>query len=95
MLREKHGREFPNFLGAMRKAMRGEPLPIVQVDRLRDATMVVCGDIVNPAHHVGLYCREADRVIHADTDFGKVRAQSLWRLKLEWRSVLYYDVMRT
>lgn len=93
MLRDEYGKHFPNFLGAMRAAMNGTPLPARQTRALRDGAMIIGGNTLNPMRHVGVYCREADRVIHADPDVGEVLAYPMWRLRLEWPTVTYWKVV--
>lgn len=97
ILHEQFRKDFPNFLGVMRAARGGKGLPLRVTRVLRDGTLVVCGNADNPVRHVGVYCREVDRVVHAVTDAcpGIVRAEPLWRLRLEWPWVTYAQVVST
>lgn len=95
ILREQFGKDFPNLLGILRAAYRGSDLPMTPAKKLRDGVLVVLGTRSNPVRHVGVYCAAADRVVHAVTDIpdGVVRCELLSRLKHEWTSVLYYEVL--
>ena len=96
ILREEFRREFPGFLGGMRLAARGLPFPLRPVKRLRDGTVIVCGNAENPVRHIGIYCLAADRVVHADTDatpIGRVRLEPMFRLKHDWPLVSYWEVV--
>ena len=66
-----------------------------RVKRLRDGTVIVCGTPSNPMKHVGVYCAQADRMIHAVTDIPEpvVQAVPVWRLKHEWQMVDYLEVV--
>lgn len=97
ILREQFNAEVPGMLGALRTAFKGGELPVSERrGRLRDGTLVVMGNTACPVRHVGVYCAQADRVIHAVTDEEpkRVRAESLSRLRAEWPSILFYEAVR-
>lgn len=94
ILWEQYRKTLPSFLALCRMAKQGKDLPLVEVTTLRDGMLVVCGNRVHPARHVGVYSQVADRVVHALPEAGCVRAEPLWRMKLEWPVVTFYKVVR-
>lgn len=92
VLRTEFGKEFPGFLGAMRDAKDGKALPCTETKVLKDGVLVMCGNDVYPARHVGIYCKAVDRVVHAVTEEKIVRAEPLWRLRQEWARVALFAV---
>lgn len=94
ILREQFRTEFPNFLGIARAIRDGKELPFKVTGQLQDGTMVICGNVVNPARHIGIYCLAADRVVHADTERGRVLAEPILRVKQAWPLVTFAEVLR-
>lgn len=57
-----------------------------------DGCLVLMGTPTNPAAHIGMWCAEAKRVIHAKDSFGSVVAEELRMVRLVWSSVRFYEV---